>query len=60
VSTGWFRVEKHEGRWWFVDPDGRLFLSQGSLHMSANTPGGNSSWKWHRDKMPYTYQIKTG
>ena len=100
-ATGWFRVEKYppppsntnevdNSRWWFVDPDGRLFLSQGSLHMSANMPypariagydqdrfseevyfprlrsmglntcGGNSSWKWHKDKMPYTYQIKTG
>ena len=38
-ATGWFRVEKYNDRWWFVDPDGRLFLSQGSLHMSANTPG---------------------
>jgi hypothetical protein len=29
-ATGFFRVEKAEGRWWFVDPDGHLFLSLGA------------------------------
>jgi hypothetical protein len=29
-ATGFFRCEKVEGRWWFVDPDGHLFLSVGS------------------------------
>jgi hypothetical protein len=29
-ATGFFRVEKIDGRWWFVDPDGHLFLSVGS------------------------------
>jgi hypothetical protein len=28
-KTGFFRVEKIDGRWWFVDPDGHLFLSAG-------------------------------
>jgi hypothetical protein len=28
-STGRFRVEKYKGKWWFVDPDGKLFWSQG-------------------------------
>lgn len=28
-STGNFRVEKYQGKWWLVDPDGRLFWSQG-------------------------------
>jgi hypothetical protein len=28
-TTGRFRVEKYEGRWWLVDPDGRLFWSNG-------------------------------
>lgn len=28
-STGRFRVEKIDGKWWFVDPDGRLFWSHG-------------------------------
>ncbi len=25
-ATGFFRVEKIDGRWWFVDPEGYLFL----------------------------------
>ncbi|MEJ5340830.1 MAG: beta-galactosidase [Thermogutta sp.] len=28
-ATGHFRVTKHEGRWWLVDPEGRLFWSHG-------------------------------
>lgn len=28
-STGFFRIEKIDGRWWFVDPEGFLFLSVG-------------------------------
>ena len=26
-ATGFFRVEQIEGKWWFVDPDGHLYLS---------------------------------
>jgi hypothetical protein len=29
TATGYFRVERIEERWWFVDPDGHLFLSTG-------------------------------
>jgi hypothetical protein len=28
-STGRFRVEKVKGKWWLIDPDGKLFWSQG-------------------------------
>jgi hypothetical protein len=28
-ATRFFRVEEQEGKWWFVDPDGHLFLSLG-------------------------------
>ncbi len=28
-GTGFFRVDKHEGKWWLVDPEGRLFWSHG-------------------------------
>lgn len=28
--TGFFRVEQIDGKWWFVDPDGHLFLSTGA------------------------------
>jgi hypothetical protein len=29
-ATGFFRTEKYKGRWWFVDPEGRLFFSHGA------------------------------
>jgi hypothetical protein len=28
-ATGFFRTEKHQGKWWLVDPEGRLFFSHG-------------------------------
>lgn len=28
-ATGFFRAMKHQGRWWLVDPAGRLFWSHG-------------------------------
>jgi len=28
-ATGFFRVEKYSGKWWLVDPEGRLFWSHG-------------------------------
>jgi hypothetical protein len=28
-ATGFFRTEKIDGRWWLIDPDGRLFFSAG-------------------------------
>ena len=41
-GTGWFRVEKVDGRWWFVDPDGYLFLSVSGGGPTAGG-GGESS-----------------
>ncbi len=40
-GTGFFRVEKIDGRWWFVDPDGYLFLSISGGGPSAG--GGGSA-----------------
>ena len=39
-ATGFFRTAKHDGRWWLVDPDGRLFWSQGMdcVRQSSETP----------------------
>jgi hypothetical protein len=28
-ATGFFRTEKIEGKWWFIDPEGYLFFSNG-------------------------------
>jgi hypothetical protein len=38
-ATGYFRVEKIEGKWWFVDPQGHLFLSTGSNGAGAGFGG---------------------
>jgi len=42
-ATGFFRVEKIDGKWWFVDPDGHLFFSAGvdCVNASAATPTQN-------------------
>lgn len=40
-ATGHFRIEKIGGKWWMVDPDGRLFWSHGAVRVtpsSAITP----------------------
>ena len=40
-ATGRFRAEKVDGKWWLVDPDGRLFWSWGPVRVtpsSAMTP----------------------
>lgn len=36
-ATGFFRVEKIDGRWWFVDPEGYLFFSAGSNCISSGS-----------------------
>jgi len=39
-STGFFHVEKYRGKWWLVDPTGRLFWSHGidCVRASDSTP----------------------
>lgn len=39
-ATGHFRVEKYYDKWWLVDPDGKLFWSQGIniVGFSQSTP----------------------
>jgi len=32
-ATGFFRVDRIDGRWWFVTPDGHAFLSAGVNHV---------------------------
>ncbi len=36
-GTGFFRTARVDGRWWFVDPEGYLFLSHG---VNCVSPGG--------------------
>ncbi|EIP99991.1 hypothetical protein OpiT1DRAFT_04525 [Opitutaceae bacterium TAV1] len=47
-ATGNFRTEKYEGKWWLVDPEGRLFFSQGIdvliAHTDATKSTGHEKW----------------
>lgn len=46
-DTGFFRTEKVNGRWWMVDPEGRVFFSHGidCVRMMDATPiAGRSDW----------------
>lgn len=36
-ATGFFHVENIEGKWWFVDPEGCLFFSNGSCCIGPGT-----------------------
>lgn len=38
-ATGFFRTEKRDGKWWLVDPDGRLFFSSGIDAISLDEGG---------------------
>lgn len=43
-ATGFFRVEKIDGRWWLVDPDGGLFIHKGVVSVQPlRTPGAQSA-----------------
>ncbi len=35
-ATGWFRTEKRDGKWWMIDPEGRLFWTVGMNCMASN------------------------
>jgi hypothetical protein len=36
-GTGFFRTEKIDGKWWFVDPEGYLFFSTGSCGVGSGS-----------------------
>lgn len=40
TATGYFRTQKHEGRWWLVDPLGKLFFSHGIDCVNFGEPTG--------------------
>jgi hypothetical protein len=47
-ATGSFYAAKNQGTWWLVDPDGRLFFSQGidsvSIGEGATPVDGRATW----------------
>jgi tRNA(Leu) C34 or U34 (ribose-2'-O)-methylase TrmL len=53
-ATGFFRVEKVDGRWWLVDPEGCLFWSHGAdcvRDTTAHTPISDREF-WFADLPP--------
>lgn len=36
-ATGRFRFEKYDGKWWFVDPEGRLWWSHGVVRVTTSS-----------------------
>ena len=56
-ATGFFRVEKYRQRWWFVDPEGRLFFSHGanSVGFNQRTPfkGREALFEWLPSEAEY-------
>ncbi len=47
LGTGYFRTAKYDGKWWLVDPDGRLFFSNGidCIWPGESTPiDGRGAW----------------
>jgi hypothetical protein len=49
-ATGYFRTEKIDGRWWFVDPEGQLFWSHGinsvGFHVVTPIPNRRELFAW--------------
>ena len=45
-ATGFFYPAKRDGRWWLVDPEGRLFIHRGVVSVSPlRTPGAQDALK---------------
>ena len=51
-ATGFFRTEKVNGKWWLVDPDGRLFISHGVCCGWDLDPTGISGRENYFEKLP--------
>jgi hypothetical protein len=54
-ATGHFRTEKRDGKWWFVDPAGKLFWSLGStgvglVPMKVDLTGKAHFYEWLPDR----------
>ncbi len=59
-ATGFFRTEKVNGKWWFVDPKGRLFFSLGIDCLYAGTETRVSNREHYFEELPgYGHGIYT-
>lgn len=57
-ATGHFRTEKHNGRWWLVDPEGRLFWSHGVTGVRFSTETRVGDRKHHFSVIPEEFKGK--
>jgi len=55
-ATGFFRVAEVDGRWWFVDPEGHLFLSTGANGMRGEGGRGGPEGRPVPGKPGLTYR----
>jgi hypothetical protein len=46
-ATGHFRVEKIDGKWWFIDPEGKLFWSLGCTGVGLQSMKVNLEGRQH-------------
>ena len=51
-ATGFFRTEKVDGKWWLVDPDGRLFWSQGIVGVRIGHATGVTGRERFYEELP--------
>ncbi len=57
-ATGSFRVEKYEGKWFFVDPAGRLFWSTGIDVLRNHTDATNRKHpEWFAADVPQEWSL---
>ena len=53
-ATGSFRTEKRDGKWWLVDPDGRLFFSVGLdvVRTMTDVTDASKHPDWYQGEIP--------
>ena len=51
-ATGHFRTEKVNGKWWFVDPEGRLFFAHGTNYGWEQVPTGVTGREKYFENLP--------
>jgi hypothetical protein len=59
AATGYFTTLKRQGKWWLVDPDGRLFFSMGIDVFNVNPNGDAYTFVTGRKEM-FTWLPKPG
>jgi len=59
-ATGHFRVEKHQGKWWFVDPEGYLFWSHGIDCVRFGAQTSTLKREGYFDQLPQGYVSRNG